>query len=485
MSSQLRRGSMPFYAMVAAVVAGVLPIIGPIEVTAFISDAGPAAIWPVIIGYALFVLVSLPILEYTRIVPFTGGYYGLAELGFGRGAGKFTALGNYFFYNWWQAANAFFIGWLLVDTLYYVYHTMPPMWVWLLAGIATLAVTYAMAVQPARRLGNVLTAAVIAALIVVVAFTVAVIARSPYNSAYFLNPANSSGGLRGLMLATAIVGFFTFAGYGTALFYTEEGANPTRDAWRAIYIGLTISAVAIAIAAYSELVAVPRGELSNVISAPLPQIAAWSRYFPLAALAALNFVILLVSLIAFGAGGGSQARLLWAMARDNFIRSGWLKRLSRHDVPANAALLNFIVALATTLAVGLSLVKVYGYNTSTVAVAWYVMGTASSITWYFHHFVPEFGLFPYLRRHPELRFSAARKVISGLLFPVLGTALFVYTFYEGVISDLAEPYFAFVAASLSVMAGVAAYTAYKARAGQLGESVVTYMAAEAGRKTSG
>jgi len=50
---------MSFYAMVAAVVAGVLPIIGPIEVIAFISDAGPAAIWPVIIGYALFVLIPL------------------------------------------------------------------------------------------------------------------------------------------------------------------------------------------------------------------------------------------------------------------------------------------------------------------------------------------------------------------------------------------------------------------------------------------
>ena len=51
--------------------------------------------------------------------------------------------------------------------------------------------------------------------------------------------------------------------------------------------------------------------------------------------------------------------------------------------------------------------------------------------------------------------------------------------------NLAEPYFVFVAASLSVMAEVAEYTAYKARAGQLGESVVTHMAAEAGRKTSG
>jgi len=38
---------MSFYAMIAAVVAGVLPIIGPIEVSAFISYVGPAAIWPV------------------------------------------------------------------------------------------------------------------------------------------------------------------------------------------------------------------------------------------------------------------------------------------------------------------------------------------------------------------------------------------------------------------------------------------------------
>ncbi len=39
---------------------GALPIIGPIEVSAFISYVGPAAIWPVIIGYALFVLIPLP-----------------------------------------------------------------------------------------------------------------------------------------------------------------------------------------------------------------------------------------------------------------------------------------------------------------------------------------------------------------------------------------------------------------------------------------
>ena len=39
-----------------------------------------AAIWPIILGYVLFVLVSFPILEYTRIAPFAGGYYGQSKV---------------------------------------------------------------------------------------------------------------------------------------------------------------------------------------------------------------------------------------------------------------------------------------------------------------------------------------------------------------------------------------------------------------------
>lgn len=110
MGKDLNKGSISLIGLTFITIAGVLPIIAPIEVAAFISDAGGAAIWPVILGYLLFLAVSLPILEYTRLVSFSGGYYGLAEIGFGKTVGKFTALCNYLFYNSWQMANAFFIG---------------------------------------------------------------------------------------------------------------------------------------------------------------------------------------------------------------------------------------------------------------------------------------------------------------------------------------------------------------------------------------
>ncbi len=103
--NQLSKGSVSFIGLLGLTLAGVLAIIGPIEIAAFIGDTGPAAIWPIILGYVLFVLVSFPILEYTRIAPFAGGYYGLAELGFGKAFGKFTSLANYSFYNFWQTAD--------------------------------------------------------------------------------------------------------------------------------------------------------------------------------------------------------------------------------------------------------------------------------------------------------------------------------------------------------------------------------------------
>lgn len=72
----------------------------------FIGTAGSAAIYVGVLGVAVVVLVSLPILEYTRLVKFSGGYYGLAELGFGKAVGKYTALVNYFFYVFWQVGNS-------------------------------------------------------------------------------------------------------------------------------------------------------------------------------------------------------------------------------------------------------------------------------------------------------------------------------------------------------------------------------------------
>ncbi|BDB99748.1 hypothetical protein [Saccharolobus caldissimus] len=221
--------------------------------------------------------------------------------------------------------------------------------------------------------------------------------------------------------------------------------------------------------------------MSSITSSPLPELVAWSKYFPISALLALNYIILVISLIAFAGVSGAQARLLWAMARDNFINVNWFKKLDSRKVPRNSALFNFLISLAVSIIIAFAMIKFYGYNPNTVATSWYVVATASSILWYFHHFVPEFGLFGFLQKHKEVRFSIARKYVSGLIVPIGGMALFLYTFYQGIISDLVEPYFAFVIVSAILLIGDLIYVLIKKRKGQLGESVVEYMLAESGK----
>jgi amino acid transporter len=480
-ANQLRTGSVSFVGLLGLTLAGVLAIIGPIEIAAFIGFNGPAAIWPIILGYILFALVSLPIFEYTRIAPFAGGYYGLAELGFGKSAGKFTSLANYTFYNFWQTANGFFIAWLAVDTIYILYGVLLPMWAWFALAFITIIVTYLMAIQKAKNLSRIIFYGNLVTLVIVVSFIIYVILHTPYNSTYYLNPLNSYGGFGGIALGTAVLGFYLFAGYGAGLFYTEEGVQSRKNTWKAIYVGLTISAAVIALSAYSEVAAVPRSDLSSVAQASIPQLVTWIHYIPPSVLLALNILILIVSLIAFGGGGGSQARLMWAMTRDKFIKNNWLNKLHEgRQTPSNAALLDAVLAGVTVLLVGGLMTRFYGYNASTVADCFYVAGTASTILWYFHHFVPEFGLFTFLGKHKDIKFSRARRYISGLIVPIAGGALFVYTFYLGIVSDLVEPYLAFLISALLIIVGVIIYTIYKAKKGELGESTVNYMVAESG-----
>ncbi|WP_081801173.1 APC family permease [Candidatus Acidianus copahuensis] len=477
----LRKNSIRFLGMVSITVAGVLPIIGPIEVAPFISNASSAAIWPVILGYALFVLVSIPILEYTRLVEFAGGYYGLAEIGFGIPAGKFTALANYFFYVFWQTANAFFIGWLAVDTIYLIFHVLLPVWIWGVLVTLTLLVTYLMVIQPIEVFSRILTFTILSTLAVIVGFIVYIILKTPYNSPQFLNP--TSVPFTNIALATAVLGFYTFTGYGSSLFYAEEGVKAKNDLWRAIYIGLSISAIVIALSAYSELASVPESELNSVSSSPLPQLVAWSHFVPETVLLGLNFLIIVVSLIAFGGGGGSQARLLWAMARDGFIRSKWLSEINEKGIPLRSATMNLIIALITVGLTSFFLLGTYGYSSQTVALAFYVAGTSSTILWYFHHFVPEFGLYAFLRKN-NVNFSKFRKIFSGLIIPIGGMILFIYTFYQGILGDLVEPYLTFVIVSFILLLGDVVYVLYKRRKNSLGESTVKYMIAEKGKTSS-
>lgn len=478
--NQLNKKSIGLLGLVIISMAGVLAIIGPMEVSSFVSASGPAAMWPVFLGFVLFIIVSLPIFEYTKFTNFAGGYYGLAELGFGRAVGKYTSMSNYIFYIFWQTTNFFAMSAIIVDTVDGLYNYMIPIWGWILLGLAVLILTNFMSSLHPKLLSKTLIYITIGTTILVVAFILLVVFKSPYNSTYYLNPANSYNGFSGIAQGTAIYGFFLFVGYGSTLFYSEEAKNGRRDVWKAIYIGLALSAVVIALSAYSVVATVPVSSLGSVSGATLPEIVAWIHYIPAPALLILSLIVVVISMLSFGAGAGSQSRLMWSMARDQFVQSVKLRKLSpKNKTPMNSILLQSILALVFAIIVAVTMVSVYGYNVNTVTTAWFAVGSGGTVVWYFHHFIPEFGLFPYINRHKELKYSTFRKWIVGLVVPIGGTALFVYTFYLGILSDLLEPYFSFMLAAVISLLGVFVYVLYKAKTNKLGESTVAYMAAEA------
>ncbi len=177
---------------------------------------------------------------------------------------------------------------------------MLPIWFWLLICVLTLVITLVMTIQPARLLSRILVIVMVATTVLVTAFTIYVIARSPLQLRILHKPCQQPIRLHRHSPCTAVLGFYLFAGYGAALFYGEEGVQARRTLWKAVYVGLTISAVVIALSAYSEVVSVPKSDLANVGQASIPQLVTWIHYIPAGVLVGLNMFILVVSMIAYG-----------------------------------------------------------------------------------------------------------------------------------------------------------------------------------------
>ena len=442
----------------------------------FISTAGSAAIYVGVLGIAVVILVSLPILEYTRLVRFTGGYYGLAELGFGKAVGKYTALVNYFYYNFWQVGNSLITAMLMIVGYYIITGVLPPMWLFYVIAIITATAMYVGASTEVSLGTKVIFGSIVIQIIIVLSSAIYVILRTPYNSMAFLNPNSAAGGFSSIALGASIAGFLTFIGYGNPLFYSEEGIVARKTVWRSIIISLVLTVLIGSISIYSEVAAL--SNVGTVESSAIPLLSAYGHYFGTVGLLFFWAIFIPIYYTSIMGGAGSQARLLYAMARDDFIGYKWLKELHpKRHVPSHAALFNYIVALILIIVISIILFSIYGYNENTMFYLAFAPFTAATILWYFHHFIPDISLGFYIHRN-KIKVSSVRFAITSIITPAAGVIVFSYAFYSGIISDLLEPYFGFVVAALVTAVISALYVSYKARKGKLGESTVKYMATE-------
>lgn len=442
----------------------------------YVESAGSAAIYVGILGAVVVLLASIPILEYTRHVRFSGGYYGLAEIGLGKSAGKFTAINNYFYFLFWQSGLGPFIAMLTVVGYQIITgYTMPEWTFFLIVFLTPTFLFYGVIHNVSLTTRAVLIGALIQ-IVVVLVFAIFVIIRTPYNSVRFFNPLSGPNGFSSVALGASIAGFLSFIGYGAPIFYSEEDPHARKTVWKGIILGVFIAVAIGSLAIYSELAAV--SNINAISSSPIPLLSAYAAYIGRYGLFFFLIINIPISIIAWIAAGGGQARLLWTISRDKLIKSRWLGELDpKTKVPKNAAIFNYILALIMNFSVAGVLLGIYGYNDNAMFYAAFAPFTAATVSWYIHHFIPDISLGAYFVKH-KIKISLLRKIATGLLAPVFGVILFSYAFYAGIVSDEVEPYFAFVMLALLFAVAGAVWVYIKYRKKEFGESLTLDMEVE-------
>lgn len=440
--NSLSKNKVGLWAMAFLTVAAIYPMAMAVSnASAAVTYGGFAAPLIPIIGALLILLATVPILEYSRIASFAGGYYGLAELGFGKAVGKFVGLENLFYFFSFDVLTSTAFAYVIFSSLSYVSNYSLPSWLFIVISVLFMFGMFLVTVLDLSISMKAVIISGVIQVIVLVVYSLVVIAKSPYNSTLAFNPSSAPGGLSGLFLGVILAGFLFYTGYGVPLFFAEEGRAPFKDVWKAIVIGVVIPTVVGVLAMYAEVVAVGLPNAANLTVYPdnlSPGLAAFLPYLGLPA--AILFII--VALVGQGFGGFvpgmTTARLIYSMSRDNFLGTKSLAKVSNKGIPVNAALVNLVIGLAATVIDEFVMISVYGL-TNGVFDALFLAGSMAVAFWFIHHIIPDISLFFYLRKS-KIKVTTPRNILTSVVAPAGAIILFVYSFYEGY-SSLTEPYF--------------------------------------------
>ncbi len=430
------------WSMTFMTIAAIYPMAMAVSnASAAVSYGGFAAPLIPIIGAIVILFVTAPVMEYARIASFAGGYYGLAELGFGISAGKFVGLFRLFYDLFFDTLTATAFAYIIYTTFYVLYnYSMPGI---ALIGLAIffmilLYVFTIVKLEHAALINNIIQIIQIAILII---FSIIVIARTPFNSLAAFNPASAPSGVSGLMLGVILAGFLFYTGYGTPLYLSEEGKEPFRNVWRAIVLGVLITSIVGTVTIYAEVVGIGPSKLSVITSVLNPGISAYLPYVGIVGIGAFVIAAWLGQLMGGVSPGLGTVRDIYALARDNFFGErgrAYFTKMNKSNVPSNAALLNLILGILTTGVIEALMIFYYGLPEGAF-YALFLSGSMVVAYWFILHFIADFSLTALYRKYKFPLFSL-RNFFIGIISPIGAAIIFIYSFYMGY-SSLPEPYF--------------------------------------------
>ncbi|MEM0134865.1 MAG: APC family permease [Thermoplasmatales archaeon] len=472
---ELKNKKITLMELVFISMAGIYPMAWVIANSgAAVTYAGFAAPLVPIIGGIFILLVTVPILEYTRFTKFAGGYYGLAELGFGKAAGKFVALENVAYYIVMMLVNANAIPFFLSSALYYMAGYLLPIYVYILLAVLLDIIAFFVTIYNLKLVSKFIIGAVSLEIIIAVIVSAVSILRTPYNSVAAFSFSSLPSGTAGLFLGVAVAGFLYYTTYGTNLFFSEEVSKHT-DIWKSIVLSVSLMTILGIFVIYAEVAGIGPTSVNSIPSDWNPGVIAFTPYI------GHTVVVLMVGVALFGAAlptllvGLGGSRVLYSMGRDRFFSkktNEFLTRLNpKYDTPQSSALLILFITLVLIVVEDLLLIHFYG------TFLGYVYGflfpaSIGTALWFIHHAIPQFSMQGVYRKQLKQSLKKPRNLIIGVAAPIFGSGLFIYSFYEGY-SSLPEPYFAGLILVFAVTIASIVIIAVKYKNKSLGESFIS------------
>lgn len=417
----LDRQVVSFWGLVSQSLAGMAPTC---DVVAFMTAGAAFALVALPLSYlAAFVLMFIEvntIYHLSKDRPSAGGYYSYVSMGLGPKAATLTGFMVLFYQVLSVAGVPVYVGGVFLPGLAAEMHIALPSYFWMLMVTLFIGVPWGLSVSGIRPSIKVLTLTSLTEIVFLIGASAWIIAR--VHPSVPLRPFElASTGVRGLAMGM-IFAITSFIGVGSHAPLGEEvkGIRTQRGRLigKAAIVSLTLVGAALVLSAYALTVGWGMDSMKTFATSPAPGVTVFLHYLgPIGAVALV--VLALNSAMADDiALLTSSSRVLYAIARDNLVNTGFAQ-VNGRNAPAKSVTLLAIVAFVIAIATGLWLGPSNAFNMLTTAV---LFGLVTA------HTLMNASLMRLFREDQ----SHHRHLLQHVVLPVIATGLFWWVLYESV-----------------------------------------------------
>jgi amino acid transporter len=422
--NELSKNSIGFWGVVFYAVSVIFPA-GAFAVTgvAAMTFAGETAPLAFLIGGLSLFFAIIAVYIFSQKISNAGGYYKYVEAATqNKYISKSVGLWHLFWVIGDMIAASIIVGWFTWVGLSSLLNYTIPFYVVILLSLIVPILYLIVGYFGIKTTAKTAITVGLLQIILFVAFAIALIVKTPYNSLSYFNIKNSTNGLYGFFLAMVVGAFLAYGGYGSVVSLGEEAHLSKITLKKAIVTALLIMVAFDTFIVYS-IVAAAGPNLSEADSAFAPGLYMVDKFFGVdLALIAFVFVVFaqIFSPVIFGNSG---ARTVFALARDGLLPKNLAKVHNRYKSPHIATLWVFIFLVIGIFATMIPLVLLLGESNG-LFYSWVIWGTAITVFTLLYHILVNNTLVLFIKR-----IKAKINILVHIVAPSIASVIMIIAIY--------------------------------------------------------